>query len=208
MSQEHYGPRAMSPEEMQRLFERHRDAEAARDIDAILATFVDDCFLDTHPLGLRSEERVAVRKAYEGYFTAFPDLAPKTREAHSEMTSWSSGGRLREPAAESGWAYLRPDAPFLSPSRMSPRSGMGGWRVRPSTSIWPPFASRPHCRSTRFEQPQRIGHRRCARRADNSQPSKPPESGAVFFFNPDGKLARVEAYQRWDQALEAAGLRA
>jgi hypothetical protein len=30
----------------------------------------------------------------------------------------------------------------------------------------------------------------------------------VFFFNPDGKLARVEAYQRWDQALEAAGLRA
>jgi steroid delta-isomerase-like uncharacterized protein len=67
----------MSPEEMQRLFERHRDAEAARDIDAILATFVDDCFLDTHPLGLRSEERVAVRKAYEGYFTAFPDLAPQ-----------------------------------------------------------------------------------------------------------------------------------
>jgi steroid delta-isomerase-like uncharacterized protein len=66
----------MSPEEMQRLFETHRSAEAARDIDAILATFVDDCFLETHPLGLRSQGRTAVRIAYEGYFTAFPDLAP------------------------------------------------------------------------------------------------------------------------------------
>jgi hypothetical protein len=67
----------MSPDEMQRFFETHRDAEAARDIDAILATFVEDCFLETHPLGLRSERRAAVRSAYEGYFTAFPDLAPE-----------------------------------------------------------------------------------------------------------------------------------
>ncbi len=66
----------MNPQEMKRLFEQHRDAEAARDYDAILATFVEDCFLDTHPLGLRSEGREAVRRAYEGYFTAFPDLAP------------------------------------------------------------------------------------------------------------------------------------
>jgi steroid delta-isomerase-like uncharacterized protein len=90
----------MSPEEMQRLFERHRDAEAARDIDAILATFVEDCFLDTHPLGLRSEGRVAVRKAYEGYFTAFPDLAPEDEGSafgNDFMVVWgtlegSSGG--------------------------------------------------------------------------------------------------------------------
>src|SRR5919109_441918 len=67
----------MSPEEMQRLFEQHRDAEAARDIDAILETFVEDPFLDTVPLGLRSEGREAARAAYEGYFTAFPDLAPE-----------------------------------------------------------------------------------------------------------------------------------
>jgi steroid delta-isomerase-like uncharacterized protein len=66
----------MSPEEMQRIFETHRDAEAARDYDAILATFVEECFLETHPLGLRSEGRAAARAAYEGYFTAFPDLSP------------------------------------------------------------------------------------------------------------------------------------
>lgn len=69
---------AMSPEEMQRLFERHRDAEAARDYDEILATFVEDCFLETQPLGLRSEGRAAVRASYEeGFFRAFPDLAPE-----------------------------------------------------------------------------------------------------------------------------------
>ena len=61
---------------MQELFERHRDAEAARDFDAILDTFTDDCFLDTVPLGLRAEGKAAARVAYEGYFTAFPDLSP------------------------------------------------------------------------------------------------------------------------------------
>jgi steroid delta-isomerase-like uncharacterized protein len=69
--------KAMTAEEMQRLFEMHRDAEAAHDYDAILATFVEDCFLETQPLGLRSEGRAATRTAYEGYFTAFPDLAPE-----------------------------------------------------------------------------------------------------------------------------------
>jgi steroid delta-isomerase-like uncharacterized protein len=66
----------MTSEEMQRLFERHRQAEAARDYDAILSTFVEDCFLETHPLGLRSEGKAAARAAYAGYFTAFTDLAP------------------------------------------------------------------------------------------------------------------------------------
>jgi len=67
----------MDREEMIRLFEAHREAEAARDIDAILDTFVPDCFLDTAPLGLRSEGREAVRAAYEmQFFSAFPDLTP------------------------------------------------------------------------------------------------------------------------------------
>jgi steroid delta-isomerase-like uncharacterized protein len=63
-------------EDMLRLFEAHREAEAARDIDAILATFTEDCFLETAPLGLRSEGKDGARAAYEGYFTAFPDLSP------------------------------------------------------------------------------------------------------------------------------------
>jgi SnoaL-like polyketide cyclase len=67
----------MDRTEMVRLFEAHREAEAARDIEAILETFVPDCFLETMPLGLRSEGKDAVRAAYEHqFFSAFPDLAP------------------------------------------------------------------------------------------------------------------------------------
>jgi hypothetical protein len=63
--------------QMLRLFEAHRRAEAARDIDGILTTFVPDPFLETNALGLRSEGRDAVRAAYEmQFFSAFPDLAP------------------------------------------------------------------------------------------------------------------------------------
>jgi hypothetical protein len=67
----------MDRNEMLRLFEAHREAEAARDIDAILETFVAEPFLETMPLELRSEGRDAVKAAYEQqYFTALPDLAP------------------------------------------------------------------------------------------------------------------------------------
>jgi steroid delta-isomerase-like uncharacterized protein len=67
--------------EMLRLFEAHREAEAARDIDAILETFAEDCFLETIPLGLRSEGKAAVRAAYEmQFFSAFPDLAPEDED--------------------------------------------------------------------------------------------------------------------------------
>ena len=67
----------MNQDEMVRLFERHRDAEAERDFDTIMATFVEDCFLETVALGIRSEGRAAARAAYEGYFTAFLDLSPE-----------------------------------------------------------------------------------------------------------------------------------
>jgi steroid delta-isomerase-like uncharacterized protein len=67
----------MDRDEMLRLFEAHREAEAARDIDGILETFTTDCFLETVPLLLRSEGKDAVRAAYElQFFTSFPDLAP------------------------------------------------------------------------------------------------------------------------------------
>jgi SnoaL-like domain len=61
----------------ERLFERHRDAEAARDYEVILATFVEDCFIETHALGLRSQGRAQVRKTYEeGYFGRLPGPEP------------------------------------------------------------------------------------------------------------------------------------
>lgn len=67
----------MNIEEMERLFEAHRQAERVRDYDGILATFVDDCVFETVPLGRRAEGKEAVRATYLGLFTAFPDLAPE-----------------------------------------------------------------------------------------------------------------------------------
>ncbi len=66
----------MSPDEMEAFFHIHREAEQRRDYDAVLDTFAEHCYLETVPLGLRSEGRDAARAAYVGYFTAFPDLAP------------------------------------------------------------------------------------------------------------------------------------
>jgi steroid delta-isomerase-like uncharacterized protein len=67
----------MNHHEMEALFRTHREAEARRDYDAVIATFSPDCYLETVALGLRSEGRAAARAAYVGYFTAFPDLAPE-----------------------------------------------------------------------------------------------------------------------------------
>lgn len=61
---------------MMQLFTAHRTAEAARDIPGVLATFTEDCFLETVPLGMRSQGKDRTRAAYESLFTAFPDLAP------------------------------------------------------------------------------------------------------------------------------------
>lgn len=90
----------MNESEMARLFQVHREAEARRDYDAVLETFTEDCYLETVPLGLRSGGRAAVRAAYVGYFSAFPDLAPDdegTAFGDNVMVTWghlagTSGG--------------------------------------------------------------------------------------------------------------------
>jgi steroid delta-isomerase-like uncharacterized protein len=64
----------MNQDEMLNEFMRHRDAEIRRDYDAIIETFVEDCYIETIALGLRSDGREATRTAYKAYFTAFPDL--------------------------------------------------------------------------------------------------------------------------------------
>lgn len=85
----------MDHDELLRIFNIHRDAEAARDFDVILATFVEDCYLDTVPLGLRSEGRLAARAAYEGYFTAFPDLSPDDEGYAFDENTLVTWGTLR-----------------------------------------------------------------------------------------------------------------
>jgi predicted ester cyclase len=66
----------MTPIQMKRAYEEHRKVEEARDLDAVVATFADNCFLENVALGVRTEGRIAVRKSYEALFLAFPDLSP------------------------------------------------------------------------------------------------------------------------------------
>lgn len=67
---------ALTAAEMKRLYDEHREVEEARDLDAVVATFSEDCFLENVALGTRAEGRVAVRASYEALFRAFPDLSP------------------------------------------------------------------------------------------------------------------------------------
>jgi steroid delta-isomerase-like uncharacterized protein len=64
----------VNQQEMLAEFQPHRDAEIRRDLDAVIDTFIDDCYLETIALVSRSEGRKATRVAYESYFTAFPDI--------------------------------------------------------------------------------------------------------------------------------------
>jgi predicted ester cyclase len=67
----------VTPEEMRAAFDEHREAEARRDLPAVIATFSQDCFLENVALGLRSDGPHAVLRAYQGLFAAFPDLGPE-----------------------------------------------------------------------------------------------------------------------------------
>ncbi|MFJ3175283.1 ester cyclase [Streptomyces roseus] len=81
----------MDRDVMFRLFTAHREAEARRDLGAVLETFVADCFLETVALGLRSRGQAATRAAYEGIFAAFPDLEPEDRGiayGHDVIVVW------------------------------------------------------------------------------------------------------------------------
>ena len=83
----------MESREMKRLYLEHREVEEARDLDAVVATFDDDCFLENVALGSRAEGRDQVRQSYEALFGAFPDLSPDSEgEAYGEdvFVTWGT----------------------------------------------------------------------------------------------------------------------
>ena len=83
----------MERAEMKRLYLEHREVEEARNLDAVVATFDDDCFLENVALGTRASGRAAVRKSYEALFKSFPDLSPTSvGEAYGEnvFVTWGT----------------------------------------------------------------------------------------------------------------------
>lgn len=116
----------MNRDEMLRLFEAHRAAEAARDFDAILATFVDDCFLETVRSGCGRRARWQPGLLIEGFFTAFPDLSPDDQGmafGDDVIVVWGACG---EPAVATGSGFPRAAARF------------GAVRQRRTLQGWPP----------------------------------------------------------------------
>ncbi len=92
---------------MKRLYLEHREVEEARDLDAVVATFDEDCFLENVALGSRADGRAEVRRSYEALFTAFPDLSPDSEgEAFGEdvYVNWGTvNGTMEGP-----WLGLPP----------------------------------------------------------------------------------------------------
>ena len=105
----------MDAQAMERLFRLHRDAEARRDYDAVIETFTDDCYIETVALGIRREGREAARKAYVGYFTAFPDLAPDDQGLRTAMTTSSPGACSGARVAANGSAFPPSGESFAVP---------------------------------------------------------------------------------------------
>jgi steroid delta-isomerase-like uncharacterized protein len=83
----------MERDEKKRLYQEHRAVEEARDLDSIVATFDDDCFLENVALGTRAVGRDAVRRSYEALFATFPDLYPTSEgEAYGDdlFVTWGT----------------------------------------------------------------------------------------------------------------------
>lgn len=59
------------------VIDRHEEAEAAHDVEAIVATFSPDAVLEPKPTGTDFVGPEQIRVFYQDLFTAFPDLAPR-----------------------------------------------------------------------------------------------------------------------------------
>jgi hypothetical protein len=145
----------MEREEMKRLYLEHREVEEARDPDAVVATFDEDCFLENVALGTRATGPDAVRRSYQALFGAFPDLTPTSvGEAYGEdvFVTWGTvHGTMDGP-----WLGIEPRT-TASPVRSSTWSPSATARCKASnsSSTSPPSAVAPASRSTRCSSEQR-----------------------------------------------------
>jgi steroid delta-isomerase-like uncharacterized protein len=66
----------MTPEQMKKLHDEHLAAEAREDLEAVMATYHDDCYHETVAIGLRFTGKQAVRMQYQAAWAAFPYAEP------------------------------------------------------------------------------------------------------------------------------------
>ena len=124
----------MTPRDAATLRDPLAKPRESRDFDAILETFVEDCYLETHPLGLRSEGKAAT--VGEGYFTAFPDLIPDDQGEAIGTDALVVWGTLRGTSG-GDWVGVPPSGGSFA----VPFANVTGFRdglmaARASTSTW------------------------------------------------------------------------
>jgi len=59
------------------VIDRHEEAEAAQDVEGVVATFGPDAVLEPKPTGREFIGPAEIRVFYQDLFGAFPDLAPR-----------------------------------------------------------------------------------------------------------------------------------
>jgi steroid delta-isomerase-like uncharacterized protein len=74
----------MTPDELRAAYETHLDAVNAHDLDAVMRTFHDDCYVEDLAFGLRVGGKQAVERYYEQLFHMFHD-------AKTIVDAWAFG---------------------------------------------------------------------------------------------------------------------
>jgi hypothetical protein len=65
----------MTPGEMRAVYEAHLRAVNSHDLEAVMATFHEDCYVEDLAFGLRVNGKLAVERYYEQLFHMFTDAA-------------------------------------------------------------------------------------------------------------------------------------
>ena len=74
----------MTPDEMRIAYEAHLSAVNAHDLDAVMETFHDECYVEDLAFGLRVSGKAAVERYYEQLFHMF-------RDAKTIVDAWAFG---------------------------------------------------------------------------------------------------------------------
>jgi hypothetical protein len=187
----------MNDPETLRLFEAHRKAEAARDYDAIRATFTEACFSETVTARAAKTRQRRTRAAYEALFTALPDPSHNDQGralGDDVVVVWGHFARTND----GDWLGVPPAA---DPCRaVCRRRALQGRRDTRRDDLAPPrtLCDRPGSTSTRFGRPPRPG---AASRDTGERPSS--ATGKAVLLCP---RATPDA-QAHSRAATGAGLR-
>ena len=155
----------MESSDMKRLYLEHREVEEARDLDAVVATFDDDCSLE---MWLSAHEpRDEKRSGKRTKRSSRPSLTCRQRQSVKLMATTCSSRGARWVGRRMGLGSVLIRLTGVSPARSSTsfRSGTGRCRGSRSTSIFLQCAEGWASRSMRSYPEPRL----CSKRSRRSE---------------------------------------